>query len=193
MTKIILINGKKRSGKDYFANELRKELESRGESAEIMSFADPIKNIITTTFGISLEKLDEFKNNPELYPIETVCRFMPQEVILESTDYRTILQRFGTEAMKEYFGEAVWVNLLLERVAASESDFVLVPDFRFLCEDISPYTINIYNANTVNSGDTHRSENELNEFKFKYYVDNTDYSDLPDSVQYLADALIRSV
>ena len=110
--KIILVNGKKRSGKDWFASVLQERLDDQGYSSEIMAFADPIKNIISQSLGISEEALDKFKNTDE--PISIKGK--------KVSNCRLILQKFGTEAMKEWFGEDVWVDLLLQRAQQLEVD-----------------------------------------------------------------------
>jgi hypothetical protein len=166
LAKIILIHGKKRAGKDYFAKLLKTELELRNKSAEIMSFAEPLKEIMAVTFGISLEQLDHYKNVSKEICVDGIA----------ITNFRKLLQVFGTEAMKPHFGDDVWVKLLREKTKESTADFVLVPDFRFKIEIISETTVKILNNNIV-SGDKHSSENELNDFIFQHYVENSDYSD----------------
>jgi len=174
---IILVNGKKRSGKDYFASILKDELEKVGKTAEIMSFADPIKDILATTLNISLEELDEYKN--QTYPIGVQVATYDDYDCQYLTNFRAILQNFGTEAMKKYFGENVWSELLLERASQRGTDFVIVPDFRFLSECVSDITVRIRNDEIDNNcTDNHRSENELNDFEFKYTINNSGRPDL---------------
>lgn len=178
MQKIILIHGKKRAGKDHFARMLRKELDRYGKTSEIMAFADPIKDIIATTFGIDHDTLNDFKNNETRIIAEK--RDMPQHL----TNFRAVLQNFGTEAMKTWFGEDVWPNMLLERARKSNADFILVPDFRFLAEHIGGITLKIRNDDIEkNCTDNHRSENELNDFEFEYEINNTGFPDLSKEVQ----------
>jgi hypothetical protein len=185
---LILVNGKKRSGKDYFAKMLSAELAKVGKTAEVMSFAGPIKEIIAETFDISLEDLDDYKNQARACGINHSK--MDGHEFQKLTDFRLILQKFGTEAMKKFFGEDVWVRLLSERAYKSKADFIIVPDFRFLTEDVpGAITVKIKNANFDNSGDTHRSETELNDFAFMYTFDNTNYPDISKDVQEFAKEL----
>ena len=175
--KIILINGKKRSGKDFFASKLQEELYKNKKTSEIMSFADPLKDIVAKTLNVSLEELDQFKNDKE--PI-IVRKDGFQEIV---TDFRKALQIFGTEAMKPYFGNDVWSNLLLERAKNSKVDFILVPDFRFKVEEISEYTVKIRNDEIDNAcKDLHPSETELNDFNFKYTINNSGNPDLTEQI-----------
>lgn len=172
MSKIILINGKKRHGKDFIAAMLKDSIEELGSSAEIMSFAEPMKNIISTIFGISLEDLDEYKNNPNQVTLQLFDNY--NEVLV--TDFRAILQKFGSEAMKPIFGENVWHDLLIKRADKSEADYILVPDFRFPVEDIDEaIKVKVFNDD-IKSDDTHTSETSLDDFKFDYYINNTSYS-----------------
>jgi len=175
--KIILINGKKRSGKDYFAKLLQDELYKNKKTSCIMGFADPIKEIISKTLNISLSDLDTFKNTKEKIIVQ-------KNGFQEITDFRQVLQTFGTEAMKPIFGEGVWVKLFLSRAHSSHVDFVIVPDFRFISEEISEITVKIRNDEIDYAcEDSHTSENELNDFKFKYTIDNSGYRDIEDDVK----------
>lgn len=194
MQKIILINGKKRHGKDHLARMLQAQLIELGARAEIMAFADPIKSILSKTLDISEANLDKFKNNPDRFLLYYMCKnkiadstFIDEK--LKEVTMRSILQRFGTEAMKEWLGEDVWVNLLKTRAQRSNAEFIIVPDFRFSIEHISPYTIKIKNDD-IQSNDTHRSEIELNDFHFKYIIDNTGKPDISMYVRALAKSLI---
>ena len=176
--KIILINGKKRSGKDHFARLLQEELYKQHKTSEIIAFADPIKDILAMTFNLSDEQLDKLKNDEA--PI--IIREDGYQKIVAT--FRSVLQNFGTDAMKKWFGESVWSNVLLERASNSHTDYVIVPDFRFLIEDIGGITIKIRNDEIEkNCTDNHRSENELNDYEFDYVIDNTGFPDLTEEVQ----------
>lgn len=186
--KLILVNGKKRSGKDYFAELLKFQLEKEGKVAAVMSFADPLKDIIADTFEISAEDLDEFKNAPESYKIDIPTT---TPAIYTETDFRKVLQRFGTEAMKKWFGEDVWVELLINRAQNSEAEYIIVPDFRFFSEAIpGAVTIKIKNDDVDNSGDVHRSETELDTFEFQHVIDNTGYRDISDDARFIAKVIL---
>ena len=190
--KLILVNGKKRSGKDYFAKALETQLKLDGKTVEVMSFADPIKRIIARTFDITLEQLDEYKNDKRSVGISH-SKFDGYE-FEKLTDFRLILQRFGTEAMKSYFGDEVWVDLLMKHARHSDKDFIIVPDFRFKCEDTGEgITVKIRNDEIDNAcTDTHPSENELNDYKFMYIIDNSGYRDITNDVKEFANILLSA-
>jgi hypothetical protein len=167
MAKIVLINGKKRAGKDFTASLIKEELISQGYTVELMSFAAPIKKIISDTFDISLTQLDDFKNNGDM--------------LYEGNDkleisFRSILQRFANDAMKPIFGEAVWADIVYADAVKSKADFILVPDFRFKVE-LKDYIFRtlLINNTSVDMGDLHSSETELNDFEFDDVLDNTNY------------------
>lgn len=191
MKKIILINGKKRHGKDYLARMLAQSLKDFGESAEIMGFADTLKRIISKTLDITIEDLEKYKNHPDTFLLYYMRKnpHVGDDQILQEINFRQILQTFGTEAMKDEFGQDVWVKLLEERAQKSSANFIIVPDFRFLCEQISPCTVKIFN-NDIVENDNHRSENELNDFKFNHIIDNTGRLDISQQVKTLAISLI---
>lgn len=179
MTNIVLIHGKKRAGKDYFAKILGSHLEVEGKTVKIMAFADPIKEILATSLSISVEELNRMKN--EKSDIVEIDDNYDQWVL---TDTRRLIQNFGTEAMHTHFGKDVWVNMLKRNAQMSKVDYVLVPDFRFLHENISSTTIRIQNDEIDNAcDDNHTSENELKDFEFKYTIDNTGYPLLHDKVK----------
>jgi len=183
---ILLINGKKRHGKDFFASLLSHEL-NKSHTTEIMHFADPLKDIMCNTFNISRAELEMFKNSPQKHKIITTCR---EE--LSTTDWRTVLQKFGTECMKSYFGENVWVELLVKQANNSSADIIIVPDFRFKSEKISNFTIKIFNDDII-STDTHKSENDLNDFNFWVEINNTGRPDLTKSAEHLAKEVIKKL
>jgi len=174
MKTIILINGPKRSGKDFSAKILQEKL-SQNNTTSNMSFADPIKQIIADTFGITLQNLDELKNSSAPIYIDAYKRYK------QISDFRTIIQRFGNEAMKKMFRETVWSDLLLEKALECGSDYIIVPDFRFFIEntvvrqsDFKVITLKIRNDDVVNK-DAHPSERELDEYTFDYVIDNSGY------------------
>lgn len=181
--KYILINGKKRAGKDFFASLLYAELVNAGHTAAVLAFADPIKDIMSVALNIARDELDEFKNSAAPVYIQNK----------HVSDARQVLQNFGTEAMKKYFGEDVWVNLLRSSAEKTNAEFIIVPDFRFFCEHLpGSTTVRILNHDIASASDLHRSENELNEFKFDFVLDNTGYCLCSDNAKELARAIIST-
>ena len=175
MAKLILVSGKKRSGKDYSTSLLAGSLRSRGYSVEVKSFAEPMKQIMSVIFGVSLGTIETAKNEPHNFPIVMTQSNTEANAVRFSTDMRQILQRFGSEAMKPIFGDDVWVRLMDQYVQSSSADFIIVTDFRFLIEHIPSATTIRIKCNLAESADQHVSEIELDDFAFDYVLNNDNH------------------
>jgi len=159
---VILVSGFKRAGKDYVSSLLAEQLRGLYLTVESESFAAPMKRIISATFGISLEDLEDYKNNTDNYILELADE--KHECHALQTDFRSILQNFGSEAMKPEFGDNVWSELMVNRIKQSTADIVIIPDYRFDSEldhlrnsDINTVSIHISNG-VVATEDMHVSE-----------------------------------
>lgn len=137
MKKILLINGLPRSGKDTMADYL---VENYGYTK--FSFADEMKNIMCRLFDIDRDTLDRYKNNPD----EVKVIIEENKTLSDITNFRTLLQRFGNEAMKPSFGDRVWADLTYKLIMECPNDKIVVPDFRFMCEYIPSFD---YELDTV--------------------------------------------
>jgi hypothetical protein len=196
MKNLILINGLKRSGKDYSAELLREILGDIG----VVSFAAPMKEIIADTFDISLEALDDFKNNDtELFLSKAELDGYSYNPLI---NFRVILQRFGTEAMKKQFGNDIWAVTGIKTAMEKENNWVIIPDFRFISEYEEAFkqskdnnfklnTIHIFN-NDLPPADLHASERDLsdNNFIFDYEIDNTGK---PDNIKEVLSNIIKDI
>lgn len=182
---IIQIGGFKRSGKDTISQMIANHYQSKGKLVDIFHYADPLKQIAASIFDISLEQLDEFKNNKtELY------RFNTYEEPCKVTDFREILMKIGNEAIKPVFGSDVWQKIMLEKIEKSEADIIIIPDFRFAVEHIpNAVTIRINNSDIINDTD-HPSETELIDFDFDMSIDNTNYSQNQEEISYYCEQMI---
>lgn len=167
MTKVILVTGLKRSGKDYVSDIIKGELEAIGKSVETIAFADAMKDILCVTFGISLGTLNELKND-ESHHIELTDD--------DSFTMRSCLQRFGTDAMQSVFGSTVWKNLVEEFIQKSEADVVIVTDYRFQSEYINgSVVVKINNTNVETGKNSHISEIGICDNLCEHIVENTGY------------------
>jgi hypothetical protein len=174
--KIFLINGLARSGKDYNAEVLKEAAQEKGSSCSILHFAYAIKDIISISTELSIQEINDLKNDEE--PI--LARFNGHQKIF--SNFRSLLQRFGTEAMKKYFGDDVWANIVLREIQKRDSDIFIIPDWRFLSEiktlhelenkgyDIITIKIIDRNIKRINN---HASETELDEYVPDFVIDNT--------------------
>lgn len=163
MSKLIFIAGAKRSGKDTFGALLKDAFELQGKSVELISFAGPMKQILSITLGVGLNELDAAKNNPDL-------------------PHRGYLQRLGTEAMKPIFGDDVWTTIANKAITESSADYVIITDFRFPEEYYGciqvPHTIRVERQSvTPAAGFIHISEYALKDFAFNTIVNNNNTLD----------------
>ena len=167
MSNIIQLSGRKRSGKDWTATAIKHELESHGYSVEVMSFAEPLKDIASIILDMPLSDL-EFAKNTDAYLLEST-NSQPEYL----TTFRSLLQKLGTEAMKKYFCKSVWYDLLINRIEQSSADYILVPDYRFPEETIpGALTVRIYST-SVDLTDNHISETALDNHIFNHVLDNS--------------------
>ena len=115
--KVIGISGFARSGKDTIADYIK----NINESYVGYSFAKPLKNAVANLFGIPREDLDGDN----------------REVILPEwgLSIRQILQRFGTESMRNNFGDDFWIKkaqITFDKAIKQHGNFNLViSDVRF--------------------------------------------------------------
>lgn len=166
--RVVAISGKAESGKDTIAKMLKQQLEEQNYKVMIIHFADVLKFVCRQYFDWNGEK-DEYG--------------------------RTLLQQVGTE-MREKNNLNMWVNITKEliRGIGAEFDYVLVPDTRFkeeinmlneyfdctsvrvLRQDINSYGIASDHVNHLtNEQRAHKSECDLDDYKFDYFIINNYY------------------
>ena len=184
---IIQIGGFKRSGKDTISQMIANHYQSSGKLVDIFHYADPLKQIAASIFDISLEQLDDFKNNKtELW------RFDKIENAYKVTDFREVLMKIGNEAIKTVFGNDVWQKIMCEKIEKSEADIIIMPDFRFKVEHLQyAVTIRITNDDIIHETD-HQSETELIDFDFDMLIDNTNYHQTQEEVSYYCEQMINN-
>ena len=200
MKYLLLINGLKRSGKDHSTNKIISYVGE--ENSKRISFASPIKQIIAETFNIKLNDLEDYKNNIDSFGIE-IKEYQDNQAdsIIKYIDFRTILQRFGTEAMKPIFGNNVWAKKAIDMVIDNKKEWNIITDFRFLSEyeeskkaskkyNFELITINIINEDLPFS-DTHASEMELkdNNFEFDFVINNTGQPNIDNQIKNIIENL----
>lgn len=110
---VIGVAGAKRSGKNAFAEALIED----GWLHD--SFAAPIRQFACNLFDIYLDDLEAIKEEPQ--------------PTLGNRTLRQVMQQLGTEWMRAYCGEDVWVNALHARIVGDHARGrnIVISDVRF--------------------------------------------------------------
>ena len=139
---------------------------------EIRKFADKLKDIASHITGIDQELFEnqEFKRTP--LPVEW---WTPCDEGLQPMTVRDLLQKLGTDAMRNGLHPNVWVNALMSDYDKDEDDWV-VTDTRFPNEATA-----IKNAGGIiiridrpecKPVNAHPSETSLDKWNFDYKIAN---------------------
>lgn len=190
---IIQLLGQARAGKDFTAASLKTYYESEGLSTELKSYAAPMKRIAASIFGITLEQLDDFKNRSDEV---SICVYDWKEYLITSnsleTNFRTFLQRLGSDSVKPEFGNSVWADLMKSNISQSEADIVIITDCRFstevrtFSEAVLVRVVNNALAEPMN----HASELELIDYPVDLTLDNTNYKSNKEDIANLAELIL---
>jgi len=172
-TMIVGLSGQKRSGKDTIAAYLVKE-----HNFERKAFADPLKRSVAALFDIPFSEVDKLKLDPQ---VEVIIRKWKDGNIFE--DYvrmnkRTFLQRYGTEAHRDVFGQDFWLDHTLPVQGFYPGRAIVVTDVRFTNEaarirELGGIVVKVSrnNSNAAPSDqDQHRSE--VIDFDWDYLIEN---------------------
>jgi hypothetical protein len=193
MKHLILLSGYARSGKDSFAQAMKKH----DPRVKLVAFAQPLKQLLASTLDMDLGVLEDYKNSglSILHGLDMANGDVDGGSYRAQT-YRELLQRLGTEGMKPLFGEDVWVRQAIKTIDKwfCHTDIVVITDWRFsiehhglaqyykqghdyeaghgiICSDVTVHTVRIHKPD-VTVVDSHSSENELLDFPFEILVDN---------------------
>lgn len=175
MSNLIGISGKIGSGKDTAAEIIQHLTNPMGLDMfpyEVKKFAGKLKIIASILTGIPVEKFEdqEFKKQylgeDWNYQID---KFNP----IQKMTVRELLQKLGTEAMREGLHTNVWVNALFADY--NENSNWLVTDTRFANEaeaikKLGGVVLRIERS-TCQLG-THASETALDDYTFDYVIHN---------------------
>lgn len=150
---LIGLAGRKGSGKDTAGAYL-----AAHHNFTCASFARPLKESAAALLNVSVTDLESWKNDPAKL-IELVDD-VPNRVIAIFT-IREFLQRYGTEAHRDIFGEDFWVD---QAFSTALKGRVVFTDTRFANEmgairERSGYIIHIERPGT-DTKDTHLSEQQ---------------------------------
>lgn len=168
-TVIVGLSGKKQSGKDTFAKYLVKYC-----GFTRVSFAEPVKKCL-------------YILNPWV-KADDGCTTLRYQVIIDAlgedsakesyAEVRRLQQVFGTEVVREEFGDNFWIDLAFKRISEQNLKKVVVSDVRFKNElaairDIDGSLLIKINRDKCSAvKDKHVSESGLPDACFDYVVDN---------------------
>jgi len=116
---IIGLSGKAGSGKDTVA-QYWVDKEFGHNRIKTMSFADPLKAGAMAMFGLSLAQVHN-PNRKEI--VDDFWGMTP----------RYILQKLGTEVMRDQFGQNIWIKAVRRKIELTPCSFsiVVITDVRF--------------------------------------------------------------
>lgn len=109
---IVALSGRKQSGKSTTAALLEREL-----GFKPIAFADQLKKFTAAFLGLPFEEVntDSFKTRDVLVPL------YGGEVKLTGRD---VLQRLGTQAARQVFGDNFWIDQLIGQVAIAGHKYI---------------------------------------------------------------------
>lgn len=192
MTKVIMIGGRKRTGKGVATASLKTMYESQGLSVATVSIASTVKEIIADLFEISEEDVDKYKNNPKNFWVEVMQN---GELTLQQTDFRRLLQLLGTDIRNKYLGQYFWIRVAVDKIKSSKADIVLVDDWRFIFEyeevlkEFPTRTLIIRRDTGII--DNHESETALDNFVADFTINNNKSLDEYQGKLYTIQHLLR--
>lgn len=143
MINVIIISGKLHTGKDYFADKLKPELEKRGDSVYKVSYADSTKSDVVRIIKLILhgKDIEEIMNVMSVgfvygYQMTRIFNYVNQDLSensdlksefysLDNKDlqsklkqfkhYRLIMQIYGTE-IRRNLDSKYWINKVLDKI-----------------------------------------------------------------------------
>lgn len=175
---IIGVAGYARSGKDTVADYL---VEHKGFTK--LSFAEPIREAL-------------YRLNPTILLMEGVYAPLTRAVdhlgwdMLKdiSPDVRPLMQRFGTEVVREMFGDDFWVKYAMQK--AQEHEKVVIADVRYPNEAAAIKSHGLLwrvIREGVGPANDHASEHEVDNFSVDMLIEN--YGTLADLYGKVDDSL----
>ena len=176
---VIGLQGKKRSGKDTFANFLVGHLKDKKVART--AFANPLKEMLSDISGVDffseenketdmvfMLNMIKFQEHTDLlldvsvfYQLDKFARLEGFGTLYIYTSKRKLMQFFGTDICRKYKGDLYWVN----KLQIPDTDVLIVTDVRFQTEadkikSLGGILVEIINP-LIESTDTHSSENAV--------------------------------
>lgn len=175
---ILGLKGLKGSGKDTVAAYLIKQ-----HGFERRAFADPLKKSVAALLDIPYHEIDKWKND-ELFRVEVAQYASKSDIgskdfaFVQSFTFREFLQRYGTEAHRDIFGENFWLDYTLSLDGYYAGRNIAITDCRFENEArrvnaVGGFVVQITRSVAgVLEQDQHRSEQEFPARMVDYQLKN---------------------
>ena len=132
---LIGVHGRLGSGKDTVFQRAEQVRGSLGlPKPERLAFADKLKDSACAVLGITRDQMEDMKRDEKFVLTWNVQldQLYPEEIGTEPyMTMRTFLQRYGTEAHREMFGDDFWVKATLPDGFDHTGRLVMVTDVRF--------------------------------------------------------------
>lgn len=143
-TQVIILRGKKQSGKSYACDFIQKNLRLKDgtEQAKIYSFATALKNFCIDVLAVPYDQVygtDEQKNLPthinwfslphtrsEIMDFRRACNAKHEHMM----SGREVLQIFGTDICRRLYGDC-WVYSTAKTISDERPKYALIADARF--------------------------------------------------------------
>lgn len=191
---LIGVTGRKRSGKDTFAQRL---VEAHGYTR--VAFADILRQALAALDPLVRIEEDErglFGFRPgdahRHFRLSTLLETWDWETVKATREGRRLLQAFGTEAGRRIYGENVWVDLTAAKVDAIPGP-VVITDVRFpneadYIEESFGVLVRVERPGLELSADLHPSETALDDREAEWTIRN---AGTIDDLHRAADNVVR--
>lgn len=198
---LVAFHGKLGSGKDTAGERLATLVDV---PTYRVSFAAPLKQSAAALLDIPVEDWETYKNDPDALITLSVgygpsglvdhhgIAFEEPTVVKQFTA-REFLQRYGTEAHRDVFGDNFWVDQAMAQYHPTPGVYYYVTDCRFLNEaqavkDRGGIIVRLIGANEDTG--THASEVSLPDEFITFFIDNSirddDFGNLDRALTILA-------
>lgn len=155
---------------------------------KLYSFADPLKNMVMSVFGLSYENVNGTntqKDAPTKYTWDMFNKFLTQKTRQEvkktgvwdtPMSGRQILQVIGSDIFRRIYND-VWVDACLNQVFIDGPELAVITDCRFPNEvqgiQKAGGKVIRFTRSPYDDDDTHNSETELDDYDgFDFVLDN---------------------
>lgn len=208
MSKVIMISGKARAGKDTLALALKKDLELKGKTVKIISLADDLKEKTRNAVKPFLKILNEEKNRiRRLVRSETGLKVdFKEHTVSDFYDKKTDVSRgliTTCGKLTDLIDPNYYSKIVYEQT--QDAEYIIVPDLRFLKEYIFfreriPkelfFTVRLENTRIPISSIQYKNiaETELDDtdiFRFNSSISNYDEIDVES--KYISNKILESL